>query len=136
MNRSIWIAALFIAVAATCTAAALTVASTGPATIRITDVQTADTFVHRDARHTRPGDVEIVRQLLYNRRVSANPLGRAEIVVRHDDAVHSPVEVGERIHKNYPRDVYVKVFENRRREQARETLRQIDPDEAAKAGIK
>lgn len=45
--------------------------------------------------------------------------------VRHDDAVHSPVEIGERIQKDYPRDVYVKVFENRRREQARETIRKL-----------
>jgi hypothetical protein len=43
--------------------------------------------------------------------------------VRHDDAVHSPVEVGERIRKDYPQDVYVKVFENRRREQALEAIR-------------
>jgi hypothetical protein len=42
--------------------------------------------------------------------------------VRHDDSVHSPVQVAERIRKDYPSSVYVKVFENRRREQAHQEI--------------
>ena len=42
--------------------------------------------------------------------------------VRHDDTVHSPVQVAERIRKDYPPSVYIKVFENRRREQAHQVI--------------
>lgn len=47
--------------------------------------------------------------------------------VRHDDRVHSPVQVADRIRKDYPSRVYVGVFENRRREQAhQEILKLLD----------
>ena len=42
--------------------------------------------------------------------------------VRHDDTVHSPVQVAERIRKDYPSSVYIKVFENHRREQAHQVI--------------
>jgi hypothetical protein len=80
VSRWIWIATLLIAVAAACTAAALTGASTGPATIRITDVQSSYKLVDRGLEGSTVGDVEIIRQLLYNRRVSTKPIGRSEIL--------------------------------------------------------
>jgi hypothetical protein len=42
--------------------------------------------------------------------------------VRHDDAVHSPVQVGERIRKEYPSNVHAEVFENHRRELAHQSI--------------
>src|SRR5439155_5814178 len=38
--------------------------------------------------------------------------------VRHDNAVHGPVQLAQRLKKEYPAGVYVEVFENRRREDA------------------
>jgi hypothetical protein len=38
--------------------------------------------------------------------------------IRHDDIVHSGVQVAARIRKDYPSGVYVQVYENRRVEQA------------------
>jgi hypothetical protein len=38
--------------------------------------------------------------------------------VRHDDTVHSGVQLAARLRTSYPSGVYVEVFENRRREQA------------------
>lgn len=49
--------------------------------------------------------------------------------VRHDSAVHSPVQVASRIRDGYPSGVHVEVFENRRREQAyEEILKLLDAD--------
>jgi hypothetical protein len=45
--------------------------------------------------------------------------------VRHDDSVHSGVQLAARIRDAYPSGVYVKVFENRRREQAHQEIRKI-----------
>ncbi len=42
--------------------------------------------------------------------------------VRHDDLVHSPVQLAVRLHEDYPTGVYVEVFENRRRESAHEKI--------------
>jgi hypothetical protein len=42
--------------------------------------------------------------------------------VKHDDAVHSPVQVAERIRKEYPSNVHVEVFENHRRELAHQSI--------------
>jgi hypothetical protein len=42
--------------------------------------------------------------------------------VRHDDSVHSPVQVAERIRKEYPLNVHVEVFENHRRELAHQSI--------------
>jgi hypothetical protein len=38
--------------------------------------------------------------------------------VRHDNVIHSPVQLAVRLRKDYPSDVYVETFENRRRENA------------------
>ena len=54
--------------------------ATGPATIRITDVQTSYALVDRGRHGPTAGDLETIRQLLYNRRVSSKPIGRAEIL--------------------------------------------------------
>jgi hypothetical protein len=55
-------------------------AATGPATIRITNVQ--DTVVRVDvgAKGKSPGDMEIIRQRLYNQRVTERSIGRSEVV--------------------------------------------------------
>ena len=55
-------------------------AATGPATIRITNVQ--DTVVRVDvgAKGKSPGDMEIVRQRLYNQRVTSRSIGRSELL--------------------------------------------------------
>jgi hypothetical protein len=42
--------------------------------------------------------------------------------VSHDDSVHSPVQVADRIRKDYPSNVYVRVFENHRRELAHQLI--------------
>jgi hypothetical protein len=42
--------------------------------------------------------------------------------VRHDDTVHSPVQLAERIRKDYPSNVHVEVFENHRRELAHQLI--------------
>src|SRR5215813_9804933 len=42
--------------------------------------------------------------------------------VRHDDLVHSPVQLAARLREDYPTGVYVEVFENRRREDARQKI--------------
>ncbi|HET6931112.1 MAG TPA: hypothetical protein VFI45_12385 [Candidatus Acidoferrum sp.] len=53
--------------------------------------------------------------------------------VRHDNAVHSPVQLASRIHDGYPSGVHVEVFENRRREQAyQEILKLLDADQDGK----
>jgi hypothetical protein len=49
--------------------------------------------------------------------------------VRHDDMVHSGVQLAARIRSDYPSGVYVRVFENRRREHAhQEILKILDTD--------
>jgi hypothetical protein len=61
-------------------------AATGPATIRITDVQ--DTVVRVDvgAKGKSPGDMEIIRQRLYNERVTTRSIGRSEVVCTFMDS--------------------------------------------------
>ena len=55
-------------------------AATGPATIRITNVQ--DTIVRVDVgpQGKSPGDMEIIRQKLYNQRVTTRSIGRSELI--------------------------------------------------------
>ncbi len=49
--------------------------------------------------------------------------------VRHDNTVHSVVQLATRLRDAYPSGVYVRVFENRRREQAhQEILKLLDAD--------
>jgi hypothetical protein len=55
-------------------------AGTGPATIRITNRELKVTRVDIGKPGTSPGDVEVLRQRLFNRRVTTAPIGRAELV--------------------------------------------------------
>jgi pimeloyl-ACP methyl ester carboxylesterase len=64
--------------------------------------------------------------------------------ISHDNPVHSGVQLAARLRKDYPSGVYVRVFENRRSEDAhREILRLLDtnhdgklsPDEKQRARI-
>jgi hypothetical protein len=49
--------------------------------------------------------------------------------VRHDDSVHSAVQVAAHLRKNYPADVHTEIIENRRREEAHaEIIRFVDSD--------
>ena len=53
--------------------------------------------------------------------------------VRHDNAVHNPVQLAARLRDAYPSGVHVEVFENRRREQAyQEIVKLLDSDHDAK----
>jgi len=72
-------------------------------------------------------------QLSGQEATPANPpfivIGFVGGFVRHDDMVHSTVQLAARLRADYPSGVCVKVFENRRREQAyQETLRLLDTD--------
>jgi hypothetical protein len=52
-------------------------AQTGPALIRITSTQTR--YVRVDVGRGSTGDVEIIRQSLFNRKITQKPIGRSEI---------------------------------------------------------
>jgi pimeloyl-ACP methyl ester carboxylesterase len=43
-------------------------------------------------------------------------------LVRHDNPHHGPVQFAERIRRSVPKDTYVRVFENRRRKRAYDTI--------------
>ena len=66
-------------------------AATGPATIRITNIQ--DTVVRVDvgAKGKSPGDMEIIRQRLYNERVTQRSIGRSELICTFVDSRRSRV---------------------------------------------
>jgi hypothetical protein len=53
---------------------------TGPATIRITNVQLKLKTVDLGAKGTGAGDLEIVSEALYNRRVTPNPIGHSDVL--------------------------------------------------------
>jgi hypothetical protein len=55
-------------------------ASTGPATIRITDRQFGYTRVDVGARGRSPGDNEIIFDRLYNRTITRKPIGSARFI--------------------------------------------------------
>jgi hypothetical protein len=59
-------------------------ATTGPAQIRITDLQVSRKLV-RPAAHGIAGSVEVVRQRLYNPSVTAKPIGRSDLVCTYLD---------------------------------------------------
>ena len=61
-------------------------AGTGPATIRITNREVKVTRVDIGPRGTSPGDVEVLRQRLFNRRVTPRAIGRAELVCTFVDS--------------------------------------------------
>jgi hypothetical protein len=55
-------------------------AATGPATITITNVQTRIKTIDLGARGQGAGDLEIISQALYNRRVTASAIGHADVL--------------------------------------------------------
>lgn len=65
-------------------------ASTGPATIRITDLELAVSRLDMGARGTSPGDTEIVRARL-RERVTEVTIGRSELVCTFVDNARSRV---------------------------------------------
>ena len=72
--------------AAGCVAAALALpgalAYNKPGAIRITDVETSHTYVDEGGHGRGPGDVDIYRSNLYNRRITAKALGHADMICR------------------------------------------------------
>ena len=55
-------------------------AVTGPAAIRITTQQLRSASVDVGAHGRSPGDLEIVSLLLYNKRITARSIGKAELI--------------------------------------------------------
>jgi hypothetical protein len=55
-------------------------AATGPATIRITNREISRVRIDQGRPGRGPGDVEIVRQNLFNKRIKSSPIGHADIV--------------------------------------------------------
>jgi hypothetical protein len=55
-------------------------AGTGPATIRITNRVTSQVRVDAGRPGRGPGDTEIIRQNLFNKRISSKPIGHADYV--------------------------------------------------------
>jgi hypothetical protein len=74
------LAAAGLALAAVALDAWSSTASTGPATVRVTDKQVRFSEVDIGQRGRSPGDVEVVNVLVYNRRITERPLGHAEFL--------------------------------------------------------
>jgi hypothetical protein len=55
-------------------------AATGPGTIRVTTQEQSYTRVDVGAKGKSPGDMEIIRQNLFNQRVRERPIGRSELI--------------------------------------------------------
>jgi hypothetical protein len=55
-------------------------ALTGPGVIRITERQVEDGLVDLGRRGPSVGDIEVTRGLLYNTRITPNPIGHGELV--------------------------------------------------------
>jgi len=55
-------------------------ASVGPSTIRITDREVSSTRVDIGARGRSAGDMQIMRHLLFNQRISSRAIGHVEVV--------------------------------------------------------
>ena len=66
-------------------------ASTGPATIRITNVEDKVVRVDVGAKGKSPGDMEVIRQRLYNERVTQRPIGRSELICEFVDRRRSRI---------------------------------------------
>ena len=66
-------------------------AATGPATIRITNSEISVTRVDVGATGKSPGDMEVVRQLLFNRRVTQKSIGTSDLVCTFIDSRRSRV---------------------------------------------
>jgi hypothetical protein len=67
-------------VAAVVGGSSLLFAGTGPATVRITAENEQITRVDIGPKGTSPGDMQIVRQTLFNRHITEKPIGHAEFV--------------------------------------------------------
>jgi hypothetical protein len=67
-------------------AAAAGKGATGPAQIPISGQQTSYTRVDVGQRRTSPGDMEIVRFRLFNRRLTSSAIGNAELVCTFTNA--------------------------------------------------
>ena len=81
MNKSAGIALALTALALAVVAAEReSGAATGPAEIRITNREVTYHRVDLGRRGRSPGDMEIFRQLLFNRRITPRPIGHAEYV--------------------------------------------------------
>jgi hypothetical protein len=73
--------AVAIAVAAVLAGAAVAASQlTGPGTIRITSREVATTRVDIGKKGLSPGDLDIVREELFNTRITPKPIGHAEII--------------------------------------------------------
>ena len=66
-------------------------AATGPATIRITNVQDTVYRVDVGAKGKSPGDTEIIRQKLYNARLTTSSIGRSELICTFVDRRRSRI---------------------------------------------
>jgi hypothetical protein len=82
MRRGLWIAVglLVIASAVMVQAAWPTAELTGPGIVRITSVQSRYTVVDLGRRGASPGDMEITRVRLFNKRVRKRPIGNGQLV--------------------------------------------------------
>ena len=57
-------------------------------------------------------------------------------LVRHDDIVHSGVQLAQHLRRDYPSDICVEVFENRRRERAhQQILRLLDTNHDGRLSV-
>lgn len=74
------------AVAVTTAHGAAKPAQTGPAQIRITDVQTSYSLVKSRRGTHGAGSIELVKQRLYNPSISSKPIGRATFMCTYFDA--------------------------------------------------
>lgn len=84
MQSRTLLAATAVAVATASFVAGSGGASTGPATVRITDLQVGRRVV-RPADGGVPGTIEMVRQRLYKPGVTSRPIGRSDIVCTYLD---------------------------------------------------
>jgi hypothetical protein len=66
-------------------------AGTGSAQIRITETLQRIDRVDLGPRGTSPGDIEIVRTQLFNRRITTRSIGRSELVCNYVDSRRSRV---------------------------------------------
>jgi hypothetical protein len=55
-------------------------AATGPSTIRITNREISRVRVDAGRPGRGPGDIEIIRQNLFNKRIKSSPIGHADFV--------------------------------------------------------
>lgn len=92
MRRRVgWLGALALAAAVAASLGARSEAGTGPATIRITDREVQVARVDIGRRGTSPGDVQVIRARLYNRRLTTRPIGRSELVCTFVDTRRSRI---------------------------------------------